>query len=142
MAGLQGSIVKGKQVQFPAICVVAPGHDPTLIDPVPVVMKLDFMFAKKTDEELTEEYGKVDRAMKAMEKWAETAKGILKERLPEPQIDVPTGFVGSKYRVEYTKTPRTALSNELVKLFAGDKYAELCVTTYVFTLKVKDVTGV
>ena len=129
-----------KTIEFPALCVIAPGSDPGAIAAVPIIEKLDFKFALQTDEALIDKYGKVNNALKALEKWAEAAKGILKERLPQPEIEAPTIRSGAVYVAEYTKSTRTALSNELVKAFVGEeKYPSLCTTTEVLTLKVKAV---
>ena len=134
------NLVKPKKVEFPALCVVAPGGDPEAISPIPVVEKLDFRFALLSDETLIDQYGKVNNALKGLEKWAEAAKGILKERLPAPEILTPTVRSGSAYTAEYTKTERIALSQERVKEFVGAEiYLSLCTTTEVFTLKIKPI---
>jgi hypothetical protein len=137
MANKAGSV---KVVEFPALCVVAPGADPGSISPFPVIEKLDFKFSLRTDEQLVDQYGKANAAIKALEKWAEAAKGVLKERLPQPEIEAPTICSGERYVAEYTKSERTALSNERVKKFVGEEvYPSLCTTTEVLTLKVKAV---
>jgi hypothetical protein len=121
--------------------VVKPGVDPATVNVVPNLVKLGWKFAEMSTEELIDHVQTVDNYIKALDKWVETGRGILKGRLPEPEIGAETVTPGKEYEAHYVKSARTALSTEKVKAFAGDKYPELCQTTEVLTLKIKPITS-
>jgi hypothetical protein len=119
--------------------VVKPGVDPGLVNVVPHLVKLGWKFAEMPTDQLIDSLQEVNGYMKALEKWTESAKGILKGRLPEPEVGQETVVAGTKYEAHYTKSVRTDINREKVKAYFGDKYGEYCESKEILTLKITPI---
>lgn len=124
----------------PFFVVIAPGRDPSTFDKSSIhveVQKLHWKFADIPEGELIDLAKQVDDNIKALEKWCEAARGVLKQRLPAPaEPGDETVTRGRLFEAHYVHSTRTALDQERVKAHFGADLPNWCKTTPVFTLKI------
>lgn len=135
-----GTITPSKtRLSFMALAVVKPGLRAEAVEAQPEVMVLDFMFATKGDSDLVEQCGRVDRQLKALEKWFEAAKDVLKSRLPVPDtIGTNTETFGENWKAVYSRENRIDIDRESVKRDMGEEwYGQHCKETPILKLQFK-----
>jgi hypothetical protein len=122
--------------------VIAPGVNSEKVSIEPEIVKLDWAFAAVSDDLLIDTIASVGARLKALDKWLEAAKGVLKTRLEEPaEPGQETVTQGKLFEAHYSLSTRTALDQEKVKEDLGDRYPEFCKTTPVLTLKIVPITA-
>lgn len=123
-------------VQF--FLIVAPGQDPAGVGVTPEVVKLGWKFAEFDRGDLIDQVKEVDTHMKALEKWCEAARGVLKQTLPVPNQDLPeTVTPGKKYEAHFIWSIRRDIDRDTVRKDMGDSwYASHCKESPILTLKI------
>lgn len=122
--------------------VLSPGMSADKVVIEPHVVKLDWMFAEKTEKDLIDLIAEVDKQQKVLEKWKEAAKGVLKPRLSEP-VDPGSETItyGKAYEAHYSKSIRTDIDRDMVKADMGqDWYLKHCKVSEVLMLKIVPIT--
>lgn len=128
-------------VQF--FVVVAPGVDPASVEFEPEFTLLDFKFGTREPGELIDQVKEVQEHMAALEKWAEAAKVVLKQKLDKPTAENPELVTpGKRFEAHYVRTVRVDVDREKVKAHFGEEvYArDYCKHGEVFMLKFKPIT--
>lgn len=133
------AVQEGRSVLFYA--VAAPGVDPASIKITPDVRVLGWKFANYEGGDLIDIVAEVDKHMKALSKWVEAARGVLKQKLPVP-ADPGTETVtpGRLFEAHYTKSIRMDIDRDKVKAHFGDEYPKYCKQTEVLMLKIVPIT--
>jgi hypothetical protein len=123
--------------KVPFYLVVAPGVDPQSVEVEPAVVKLTWNFGQMDRGELIDLAKEVDEHLKALEKWVEGARGVLKQTLPAPaEPGTETITRGHRFEAHYIKSMRSDVDREKVKAYFGPKYPEYCKSTGILTLKI------
>ena len=122
--------------------VLSPSANPEKIEIDSEIVALSWAFAKLDNEQMIDQIAEVDKQLKALDKWIEAARGVLKARLKEPEeAGQETVTRGVAYEAHYVKSSRTALDQAKVKEFLGDSYPKYCKTTPVLTLKITPISS-
>lgn len=121
--------------------VCAPGVDPASVKIVPTLNKLGWKFGEIDPGDLIDQVKMVDDYFKALEKWIEAARGVLKARLPAPALaGEETVTRGLVYEAHYSKSTRTDIDRDKVKAHFGEEYPQYCKTSEILTLKIIPIT--
>ena len=124
-------------VSVNVFAVVAPGLDPARVNLIPNLVKLGWKFGEVPPGELIDQVKLVDDHLKALEKWVEAARGVLKARLPVPELaGQETVTRGLLYEAHYSKSTRTDIDRDKVKAHFGAEYPNYCKTSEILTLKI------
>lgn len=103
-------------VQLFVVC--APGVDPaTVADPEVSIVKLGWKFAQMDRGDLIDQVAQVDATLKALEKWVEGARGVLKQTLDKPEEIGEKVTPGKHFEAHYVKSIRNALDQEKSKAY-------------------------
>jgi len=117
--------------------VVAPGVDPASVLLVPHLIKLGWKFGDVPVGDLIDQVRMVDDHLKALEKWVEGARGVLKQKLPVPvAAGEETVTRGHLFEAHYSKSTRTDVDRDKVKAHFGAEYPNFCKTSEILTLKI------
>jgi len=120
--------------------VVAPGADPASVLLVPHLIKLGWKFGDVPLGDLIDQVRMVDDHLKALEKWVEGARGVLKQKLPVPaQAGEETVTPGRLFEAHYSKSTRTDIDRDKVKTYFGAEYPNYCKTSEILTLKITPI---
>lgn len=120
--------------------VVAPGVEPSAVQVVPHLIKLGWKLGDLPLGDLIDQVKQVDDYLKALEKWVEGARGVLKQKLPVPaQAGEETVTAGRLFEAHYSKSTRTDIDRDKVKNYFGEKYPEYCKTSEILTLKITPI---
>jgi len=120
--------------------VVAPGVDPASVLLVPHLIKLGWKFGDIPLGDLIDQVRMVDDHLKALEKWVEGARGVLKQKLPVPALaGEETVTRGHLFEAHYSKSTRTDIDRDKVKTFFGAEYPNYCKTSEILTLKITPI---